>query len=123
MLKKYNIDIQNSPISPGNLSGLLNLIVNKTISGKIAKKVFERMFETKKSASAIVKEENLVQITDKKTLLKMIDQIIIDHRQVVAGYKEGNKKSFGFLVGQVMKATHGKANPILVNQLLKDKLS
>lgn len=123
MLKKHNIDIQNSPISPDNLLELLNLIVNKTISGKMAKRVFERMFETKKSAFVIVKEENLVQITDEKTLLKIIDQVITDHEKIIAGYKEGNKKLFGFLVGQIMKATHGKASPVLVNQLLKDKLS
>lgn len=122
-LKKHNIDIQDSPISPDNLSELLNLIVNKTISGKIAKTVFEQMFETKKSAAIIVKEQNLVQITDEKILLKMIDQVMIDYKEIVEEYKAGKKKSFGFLVGQVMKASSGKANPVLVNQLLKDKLS
>jgi len=108
---------------PSGLVGMLKLIDNGTISGKIAKTVFEEIFRTGKDAEVIVREKGLVQITDTGAIEKAVDDIIAANPQEVDRYKAGEEKLIGFLVGQVMKTTKGKANPPMVNELLKRKLS
>ena len=123
LLNDKNLEITESPISAQNLSKLINLIKNGTISGKIAKSVFEMMIDGDKDPELIVKEQNLKQESDPKELEKLIDKIINDNEDKVKEYKEGKEKLFGFFVGQVMKISGGKANPKLTNEILKDKLS
>ena len=123
ILNEKNLEISKSPISSKNLSKLINLIKNGTISGKIAKTVFELMIESDKDADAIVNEKGLKQESDPKQLEKLIDNIIKNNQDKVNEYKSGKDKLFGFFVGQVMKVSEGKANPKLVNEILKDKLS
>jgi aspartyl-tRNA(Asn)/glutamyl-tRNA(Gln) amidotransferase subunit B len=122
-LNKANTDITNSPVTAENLLGLIILIENNTISGKIAKDVLDKMFESGKSAQEIVKAEGLEQISDSTQIIRIIDKIISDNPDKVSEYKNGKDKLFGFFVGQTMKATEGKANPAIVNNLLKEKLS
>jgi aspartyl-tRNA(Asn)/glutamyl-tRNA(Gln) amidotransferase subunit B len=107
---------------PSSLVGMLKLIDNGTISGKIAKTVFEEIYGTGKDAEAVVREKGLVQITDSGAIEKAVDEIIAGNPQEVERYKAGEEKLIGFLVGQVMKKTKGKANPQMVNELLKKKL-
>jgi aspartyl-tRNA(Asn)/glutamyl-tRNA(Gln) amidotransferase subunit B len=121
-LNKANLDIQDCPIKEEQLFELINLIHTGLISGKIAKQVFEMMINTGKPASLIVKEGNLMQISDDASIAKIIDQIIQDNPDNLAAYKAGKDKLFSFFVGQVMKQTEGKANPVLVNKLLHEKL-
>jgi len=123
ILNEKNLEISKSPISSTNLSKLINLIKNGTISGKIAKKVFELMIESDKDAETIVNEKGLKQESDPKELEKLIDNIIKDNQDKVNEYKSGKDKLFGFFVGQAMKISGGKANPKLINEILKDKLS
>jgi len=123
LLNDKNLDISKSPISSKNLSKLINLIKNGTISGKIAKTVFEIMIESDKDAELIVNEKGLKQESDPKKLEKLIDNIIKDNKDKVNEYKSGKDKLFGFFVGQAMKVSGGKANPKLVNEILRDKLS
>ena len=123
LLNEKNLEISKSPISSKNLSKLINLIKNGTISGKIAKTVFELMIESDKDADAIVNEKGLKQESDPKELEKLIDNIIKDNQDKVNEYKSGKDKLFGFFVGQAMKVSGGKANPKLINEILKDKLS
>jgi aspartyl-tRNA(Asn)/glutamyl-tRNA(Gln) amidotransferase subunit B len=101
---------------------MLSLIDEGTISGKMAKNVFEEMFASGKEPDLIIKEKGMVQISDASTLLKVIDEIIGANPGVVEDYRNGKEKAFGFFVGQVMKATRGQANPAIVNKLLKDRL-
>lgn len=123
LLNANQCSVANSPISPEQLADLLELIEKGTISGKIGKGVIEDMFNSGKDASIIVKEKDLAQISDEGALLGIIDDIISANPQSVVDYREGKERAIGFLVGQVMKATKGQANPGLVNQLLKEKLS
>ncbi|MBI3030177.1 MAG: Asp-tRNA(Asn)/Glu-tRNA(Gln) amidotransferase subunit GatB [Candidatus Rokubacteria bacterium] len=110
------------PIPPRNLARLLALIDGGTISGKIAKDVFEKMYSSGEDAETIVKREGLVQVADTGALASVVDQILAANAHAVEDWKKGKKQSLGFLVGQVMKATQGKANPAIVNQLLLEKL-
>ena len=121
-LKKENISLSNSPISPENLGQLIALISDGTISGKIAKDVFAEMMISKKSPSDIVKEKGLEQVSDDTEILKLIDKVISENEDKVKDYLGGKDKLFGFFVGQVMKLSQGKANPGIVNKLLKEKL-
>ncbi len=114
--------IEQSPISAGDLAGLLKLIEDDVISGKIAKTVFEEMAESGKPAGEIVKAKGLAQVSDSGALEAEIDKVIAASPDEVARFKDGNAKLMGFFVGQVMKATRGKANPKLVNQILAKKL-
>ncbi len=116
-------DIRDAPVSPEALSEMINLIEDGTISGKIAKEVFEDMYRGGKRAAGIIKEKGLVQITDTAALEKAIDEVIAANPDNLARYRAGKDKLFGFFVGQVMKATQGKANPNLVNEMLKKKLA
>ena len=122
LLKKNNIQFNQNPISPNYLNELVELIENKTISGKIAKDVFEIMFATSKSPKIIVKEKGLEQVTDDSAIEVFVDQVINENNDKVKEYLSGKDKLFGFFVGQVMKVSQGKANPGLVNKILKSKL-
>ena len=121
-LNEKNLEIIDSPISAGNLSKLINLIKDGTISGKIAKTVFEQMMEGDKDPKKIVEEKGLKQESDPKALEALIDKVIDSNRDKATEYKSGKVKLFGFFVGQVMKVSGGKANPQLVNEILKKKL-
>jgi aspartyl-tRNA(Asn)/glutamyl-tRNA(Gln) amidotransferase subunit B len=110
------------PLAPAALAGLIQLIEQGTISSSIAKDVFAKMYESGRPAAAIVAAEGLAQNSDEGALLKIIDQVIAANPEPVAQYRSGSMKTFGFLVGQVMKASGGTANPKLANQLLKSKL-
>lgn len=121
-LKQQDADIRTCPVSPRHLAGMLKLIANKTISGKIAKTVFDEMYKSGKMPEEIVKEKGLLQISDEGQLEEVIERILAENPGPVAQYRDGKSKTFGFFVGQVMKATKGKANPQLVNTLLKQKL-
>ena len=114
--------ITRCPIPPKNLARLLALIDDGTISGKIAKDVFEKMYRSGEDAETIVKREGLVQVADAGALAAVVEQVLAANAPAVEDWKKGKKQSLGFLVGQVMKATQGKANPAIVNQLLLEKL-
>tara|TARA_Y100001970_G_scaffold3178_1_gene3706 strand:- start:159 stop:1625 length:1467 start_codon:yes stop_codon:yes gene_type:complete len=122
LLNEKNLEISQSPISAKNLSKLINLIKDKTISGKIAKTVFEMMSEGDKNPIDLVKEKGLKQQSDPKELEKLIEKVINENQDKVKEYKSGKDKLFGFFVGQAMKVSGGKANPQLVNEILKKKL-
>ena len=121
-LKKENIMFLNSPVTPQKLGELIALISKGVISGKIAKDVFSDMMITKKSPSEIVKEKGLEQVSDDKEIMKLIDKVISENQDKVKDYLGGKDKLLGFFVGQVMKLSQGKANPGLVNKLLKESL-
>jgi aspartyl-tRNA(Asn)/glutamyl-tRNA(Gln) amidotransferase subunit B len=121
-LNRENLDITGSRVSPLQLSGLLARIVDQTISGKIAKEVFEVMWSEGKAADAIIEASGLKQITDSGAIEGVIDAVIAANTKQLADYRSGKDKLFGFFVGQVMKATEGKANPAQLNELLKAKL-
>ena len=122
VLNNKNLEISESPISAQNLAKLINLIKNGTISGKIAKTIFELMMDGDKDPQIIVQEKGLKQESDPKALEALIDKIINDNREKAVEYKQGKEKLFGFFVGQAMKASGGKANPQLINEILKKKL-
>ena len=121
-LNEENIDISASPVKPAALAGLLKLIAKGTISGKIGKTSSPEMWKSGKAADVVVKEQGLVQITDTGALEDMVKKVIAANPQSVADYKAGKKKAIGFLVGQIMKETKGRANPGVVNQLLTKNL-
>jgi aspartyl-tRNA(Asn)/glutamyl-tRNA(Gln) amidotransferase subunit B len=121
-LNRDNIDIECSRVNPQQLSGLLRRIVDQTISGKIAKEVFEAMWAEGASADAIIEAKGLRQITDSAAIEGVIDGVIAANPKQLADYRSGKDKLFGFFIGQVMKATEGKANPAQLNELLKKKL-
>ncbi|HOB11972.1 MAG TPA: Asp-tRNA(Asn)/Glu-tRNA(Gln) amidotransferase subunit GatB [Syntrophomonadaceae bacterium] len=122
LLNQHNIEIADSKVTPQYLAGMLRLIEKGTISGKMAKEVFEEIFFTGKSPEDIIKEKGMEQISDQETLQKIIDEVVASNPKVVEDYKNGKEKAFGFFVGQVMKATRGQANPALVNSILKERL-
>jgi aspartyl-tRNA(Asn)/glutamyl-tRNA(Gln) amidotransferase subunit B len=103
--------------------GLLGLIENSTISGKIAKDVFQKMFDSGQDARTIVERDGLTQVADEGALGQVIESVMAANPKAIEDYRRGKKEAKGALVGQVMKATRGKANPALVNRLLEDKLS
>jgi len=121
-LNLENKDISESLVTAENLAAMVTLISKGTISSKIAKTVFEQMWKTGDDPEKIVKEKGLVQITDTKAIEEIVDAVIAANPKPVEDYKGGNAKSIGFLVGQVMKQSKGKANPGVVNDLLKGKL-
>lgn len=123
VIKDEKISITDFKLSPENLGKLINLIDSNIISGKIAKEVFPEMLKSNVDPEIIVKEKGLIQITDSSEIEKAIDEIISQNEKQVEEYKSGKDKVFGFFVGQVMRATKGKANPQIVNDLLKQKLS
>jgi aspartyl-tRNA(Asn)/glutamyl-tRNA(Gln) amidotransferase subunit B len=115
--------LENSKVSPKMLAGLIRLIENNTISGKMAKDILPMMLDTGKSAEEIVKEKNLVQMTDTEFLEASVERVIQANPKVVADFKSGKAQALGFLVGQIMRETQGKANPALVNEILRKKLA
>ena len=121
-LNKSGIELSQSPVSAAALGGLIDLMSDNTISGRIAKDVFDEMFETGKAGAEIVEEKGLQQVTDTGAIEGVVDQIIADNAGQVENYRAGNEKVIGWFVGQVMKATEGKANPQMVNQVLREKL-
>ncbi|MES0349653.1 MAG: Asp-tRNA(Asn)/Glu-tRNA(Gln) amidotransferase subunit GatB [Desulfobacteria bacterium] len=121
-LKAENKTIGESPVSPERLAELLRLIDSGVISGKIAKTVFDEMVSSGKPPETIVQEKGLVQVTDADAITEVVKQVVSDHEKEVSDYRAGKTKLFGFFVGQVMKATRGKANPKMVNEILKSLL-
>jgi aspartyl-tRNA(Asn)/glutamyl-tRNA(Gln) amidotransferase subunit B len=122
-LNKDNREIADSPISAEHLAGLLKRMLDNTISGKIAKDVFEAMWAGEGDADAIIAKKGLKQITDSGAIEKIVDEVIAENPLQVEQYRSGKEALLGFFVGQIMKKTQGKANPGQVNQLLKQKLS
>ncbi len=123
ILNEQKLNISDFPISPNNLGKLINLINSNKISNKIAKDVFPIMLEENKNPEVIVKEKNLIQITDTSAIESAIDNVINNNPKQVEEFKSGKEKVIGFLVGQVMKETKGKANPQMVNKILREKLT
>jgi aspartyl-tRNA(Asn)/glutamyl-tRNA(Gln) amidotransferase subunit B len=122
IMNEENKTIDEMPINPAQLAGMLKLIDDGTISGKIAKTVFEEICSTGKNADEIVKEKGLVQISDTGEIEKAVDDILAKHPDEIGRFRAGDEKLLGFFVGQVMKATKGKANPKVLNDLLMKKL-
>jgi aspartyl-tRNA(Asn)/glutamyl-tRNA(Gln) amidotransferase subunit B len=122
-LKNDDREIEDCPVTPGSLIGLLQLIDKGTISGKMAKTVFEDMYQTGKPAEEIVKQKGMVQISDSSAIDKLIDEVLANSPKQLESYRNGKETIIGYFVGQVMKASKGQANPAVVNQLLKEKLS
>ena len=122
-LNKEGKQLADSPVSGVLLGGMLKRINDNTISGKIAKQVFEAMWKGEGDADSIIEKRGLKQVTDSGAIEKIIDEVLAKHPQQLADYRSGKDKLFGFFVGQVMKATQGKANPQQLNELLKNKLN
>ena len=127
LLKERKLDeqlrITDWPLQPAQLGGLVQLIDQGKINGKIAKMIFDTLLDTNQSPEVIITERGLEQVSDLASLERSIDQVLTNHAKQVAAYHNGNDKVFGFLVGQIMKALQGKANPQKLNELLKAKLS
>lgn len=121
-LNKDNLSILETKVDSINLGNLLSRIEDSTISGKIAKEVFEEMWNSKKSPDEIIEEKGLKQVTDSSEIKKIINQVLEQNQSQLEQYKSGKEKLFGFFVGQVMKASRGKANPEQVNKLLEERL-
>jgi len=115
-------DIRTCPVSAEALGDMIRLIEEGTISGKMAKDLIQEMYRTGKPPRTIIEEKGMVQITDESALVQVIDEIIAANPNQIEQYRSGKDKLFGYFVGQVMKATQGKANPQLINELLKKKL-
>ncbi|MDX1498281.1 MAG: Asp-tRNA(Asn)/Glu-tRNA(Gln) amidotransferase subunit GatB [Woeseiaceae bacterium] len=122
-LNRDGIEIGASPVAAGDLAGLLDRVADDTISGKIAKEVFDAMWAGEGNADAVIEARGLRQITDTSAIEAVVDEIIAAHPAQVGEYRSGKDKLIGFFVGQVMKATGGKANPAEVNRILREKLT
>ena len=122
-LNACSLDIRNCPVPPASLAEMIALIDKGTISGKIAKSVFESMWNEGKPAPVIIKEQGLVQMSDEGELGGIVEAVIAANPQSVADFQAGKEKAIGFLVGQIMRQTKGRANPELVNRILKEKLA
>ena len=121
-LNRTGTTIANAPVSAAALGGLLDLLADSTINGRIAKEVFEAMVETGDSPAAIVESRGLRQVTDGPAIDAAVDAVLADHPDKLAEYHGGKDKLFGFFVGQVMKRMAGKGNPALVNEALRRKV-
>ena len=122
-LNAAGLQIAASPVSAAELGGLVDRVADKTLSRRIAKEVFEIMFESGGEADAIIEARGLKQVSDIGTIEAVVDQIIADNSDKVAEYKSGKDKLMGWFVGQVMKASQGKVNPQMANDMLTKKLS
>jgi len=122
-LREKKLEIQQSILTPEQLTELLQLIDTGTISASIAKKIFDEMVESGQSPKVIVEKKGLVQVSDKDQLVEIVDQVIAAHPQEVQKYLDGKEGLLGFFVGQVMRASKGKANPKLVNEIVREKLA
>ena len=123
LLNKHLIEINESKLTPKNIAVLINLISDGTISGKIAKTVLDETWESGKNPKKIIEKQGLTQISDDEEIQAIIQNLFDQNPGQVAAYKSGKDKLFGFFVGQVMKASHGKANPQSVNNILKKMLA
>ncbi len=122
-LNRSDVTLAEAPVDAEKLGGLIDLIAEGTISGRIAKEVFEAMWESGQDAAAIVADKGLQQISDSGAIEAIVEQVIAGNPGQVEQFQSGNEKILGWFVGQVMKASQGQANPGLVNQILRDKLS
>ncbi|HWQ39003.1 MAG TPA: Asp-tRNA(Asn)/Glu-tRNA(Gln) amidotransferase subunit GatB [Burkholderiales bacterium] len=122
-LNRAELDIARSPLAPGTLAGLLARLLDGTLSSKMAKEVFDALWEGEGSADAVIERRGLKQISDSAAIEGIVDQVLAQNAQQVADYKNGKQKAFNALVGQVMKATQGRANPAQVNDILRRKLA
>ncbi|UCE84078.1 MAG: Asp-tRNA(Asn)/Glu-tRNA(Gln) amidotransferase subunit GatB [Deltaproteobacteria bacterium] len=122
VLKRDDKEIDQCPVTPEALADLLKMVDENVISGKIAKTVFEEMYVTGKAPELIVEEKGLKQVTDESEIARVIDGVLEAHPNEIEEYRAGKEKLFGFFIGQVMKQTSGKANPKIVNKILKEKL-
>ncbi len=121
-LHRQELEIDACPVTPENLARMLAMIEDGTISGKIGKQVFEEMMRSGADPEAIVREKGWVQIQDESEISMVVDRILADHPEEVAAFRKGKEKLLTFFVGQVMKATRGKASPKVVNDLLSRRL-
>ena len=121
-LNSENITIEKFPITPANLGEMVNLINKGVLSSKLAKKVFAEMLKTGKTPQALVKELGLEQNSDEGAIVKIVEETLAENPQSIADYKAGKDRALGFLVGQIMKKSRGKANPAMVNNLLKERM-
>ncbi|MED3574058.1 Asp-tRNA(Asn)/Glu-tRNA(Gln) amidotransferase subunit GatB [Cytobacillus praedii] len=121
-LKAEQKELDETALTPEGLAGMIKLIENGTISSKIAKKVFKELIENGGSAEQIVKDKGLVQISDEGALLKIVTEVLDNNPKIIEDYKNGKEKAAGSLVGQIMKATKGQANPPLVNKILLEEI-
>jgi len=122
-LNEAGQDIVDSPVSPAQLAGLLKRTADNTISGKMAKEVFEAMWAGEGDADSIIEQRGLKQVSDSGAIEAIVDEVLAANATMVAEYKAGKEKAFNGLVGQCMKASKGKANPTQVNEILKKKLA
>jgi len=122
LANKKGVSVDGSKVTPENLCSMLKMIDSGKISSKIAKTVFEEMFKTGRDPESITEEKGLEQISDSGELESVIEQVISDNPGPAGQYREGKKKAIGFLIGQVMAKTKGKANPKLVNEIMVKKL-
>jgi aspartyl-tRNA(Asn)/glutamyl-tRNA(Gln) amidotransferase subunit B len=122
-LNDKSLGIADSPISSSALGGLIDLIADGTVSNRLAKDVFEEMAASGKDAATVVEEKGLKQITDTGAIEAAVDRVIASAPKQVEQFRSGNEKILGWFVGQIMKATGGKANPAAVNEILRKKLS
>jgi aspartyl-tRNA(Asn)/glutamyl-tRNA(Gln) amidotransferase subunit B len=122
LLNEDNREVKDCPISPKGLADIINMVKGGQISGKIAKEVFEEMYRTGKTAADIVKAKGLTQISDEGELKRIVEEVVNANPDNVAKFKTGKTNVMGFFVGEIMKATKGKANPGVINKLLKEKL-
>ena len=123
LLNATNTEINDAKVEPGHLVEMLDLIDKGTLSTKMAKEVFEEMFRSGKRSSQVVKEKGLAQISGASELETIVAQVLAANAQPVADFKQGKEQALKFLVGQVMKATRGQANPQMVNELIRRKLA
>jgi aspartyl-tRNA(Asn)/glutamyl-tRNA(Gln) amidotransferase subunit B len=121
-LKEANAEVANVGLAPASLAGLIALVDRGTISNSVAKEVFAKMYGSGRTAEDIVAEEGLAQIGDEASLAGLVQDVLARHADAVAQYRAGKTQTFGFLVGQLMKGSGGKANPKLASQLLKAAL-
>ena len=126
VIKERKLDerlrISEWPVPAGHLARMVRMVDESKISGKMAKKLFDDMLATGEAPEKIVQEKGLEQVQDLSSIEKAVEEVIATYSQQVSDYRSGKEKVFGFLVGQIMKATQGKANPQMVNEILKKKL-
>jgi aspartyl-tRNA(Asn)/glutamyl-tRNA(Gln) amidotransferase subunit B len=123
LVKKENVAIDKVKVTPAQTGELLNYLKKGTVSGKLAKLIFQEMFKTGREAEEIIETGGLKQITDETSLEKVVGEVLKENPQGVNDFKAGKEKALGYLVGQIMKKTKGKANPQLVNRFLREKIS
>ncbi|HMD14826.1 MAG TPA: Asp-tRNA(Asn)/Glu-tRNA(Gln) amidotransferase GatCAB subunit B, partial [Bacteroidota bacterium] len=123
VVSERHIEIRDFPVSPENLAAMIRLINDGTISGKIAKDVFAEMLVVNEDPKRIIERKGWVQLSDESAIAKIVDEVLAKNISQIEKYRAGNEKVFGFFVGEVMKATKGKANPSIVNSILQKKLT